>query len=189
MPSVITPCGGGGGGGIQFDTYPQDGDWLYVKATGFNPDEGYGIELLAAAPSGSLAASIELLTKQTDGAGFVNEIAMGQYDTYSIGIGVFADAGLFLWNTSGGRYLLRQSSASDSMEFESHLQGFTFTSNNAGLAAFLHGDVFVIGANYTFQLRTGGTLKVKDAAGNQIFRIDANGALHGLTGKALTFDL
>jgi hypothetical protein len=34
MPSVITPCGGGGGGGgIQFVTYPQSGNWLYVETT------------------------------------------------------------------------------------------------------------------------------------------------------------
>jgi hypothetical protein len=47
MPSVITPCGGGGGGGIQFNTDPQDGDWLYVRTTGFDPGNGRGIYLKA----------------------------------------------------------------------------------------------------------------------------------------------
>jgi len=41
--------GGGGGGGIQFDTSPQAGNWLYVEAddpagAGGSPN-GYGIEL------------------------------------------------------------------------------------------------------------------------------------------------
>jgi hypothetical protein len=44
-------------------------------------------------------------------------------------------------------------------------------------------------ANYSFALRSGGTLTVKDSSGNPIFRVDENGDLHGLTGKALTFDL
>jgi hypothetical protein len=45
MPSVITPCGGGGGGGIQFDTDPQDGDWLWIETTGTSPGHNRGIYL------------------------------------------------------------------------------------------------------------------------------------------------
>jgi hypothetical protein len=49
MPSVITPCGGGSGGGIQFDTYPQAGHWLYVETTdATGSPHGYGIELKSA---------------------------------------------------------------------------------------------------------------------------------------------
>jgi hypothetical protein len=37
------------GGGIQFDTRPQDGDWLYVETTGTQPDTTHtGIELVAS---------------------------------------------------------------------------------------------------------------------------------------------
>src|SRR4051794_37120016 len=46
MPSVITPCGGGGGG-IQFDTKPQAGNWLYVETTATSGTAG--IELKASA--------------------------------------------------------------------------------------------------------------------------------------------
>jgi hypothetical protein len=47
MPSVITPCGGGGGGGIQFDTRPQVGTYLEVTTTGAAPT-GDGIRLAAS---------------------------------------------------------------------------------------------------------------------------------------------
>jgi hypothetical protein len=45
--------GGGGGGGIQFDTYPQSGNWLYVETSddSGSPD-GWGIELLSLDSSG-----------------------------------------------------------------------------------------------------------------------------------------
>lgn len=42
---------------------------------------------------------------------------------------------------------------------------------------------------HTIQLRTGETVLVLDNSGNPIFRVDEDGDLHGLTGKALTFDL
>lgn len=46
---VITVAGGGGGGGggIQFDTEPQAGTWLYVETTGA-ATSGYGIEMNAS---------------------------------------------------------------------------------------------------------------------------------------------
>lgn len=37
--------GTGGGGGIQFDTAPQTGNWLYVQTTGAGTPRGYGIEI------------------------------------------------------------------------------------------------------------------------------------------------
>ena len=39
------------------------------------------------------------------------------------------------------------------------------------------------------KLGTSGVLEVQDHNGNPIFRVDEDGDLHGLTGKALTFDL
>lgn len=48
-----------GGSGIQFDTSPQSGDWLYVETTessGHGPG-GYGIELKDDGPSGILLTS------------------------------------------------------------------------------------------------------------------------------------
>src|SRR5215831_1018151 len=53
----VGTSGGGGGGGIQFDTYPQAGDWLYVQsndatAAGGSPD-GYAIELSDYTSDGS----------------------------------------------------------------------------------------------------------------------------------------
>jgi hypothetical protein len=53
---------GGGGGGIQFDTYPQAGGWLYVETTdATGSPHGYDVEMRAAGdvgilPQGSIVA-------------------------------------------------------------------------------------------------------------------------------------
>lgn len=41
----------------------------------------------------------------------------------------------------------------------------------------------------TIKLENTANLEVQDSGGNPIFRVDQDGDLHGLTGKALTFDL
>lgn len=43
--------------------------------------------------------------------------------------------------------------------------------------------------NLTIPLTAGASLTVLDSTGAPIFRVDEDGDLHGLTGKALTFDL
>lgn len=49
--------GGGGGGGIQFDTYPQAGNWLYVETTNATGSPaGFDIELKAAGDVGIFPA-------------------------------------------------------------------------------------------------------------------------------------
>jgi hypothetical protein len=47
---VITPCGGGSSSsGIQFDTYPQSGQWLYIQADGpATSPSGFGLEMYDA---------------------------------------------------------------------------------------------------------------------------------------------
>lgn len=45
-PDGADPIPGGGGGGIQFDSYPQAGGWLYAGTTnGASSPNGYGVEL------------------------------------------------------------------------------------------------------------------------------------------------
>jgi hypothetical protein len=44
---VGTSGGGPGGGGIQFDTDPQDGDWLHINTTGAGGSSGDGMALFA----------------------------------------------------------------------------------------------------------------------------------------------
>jgi len=61
----------GAGGGIQFDSYPQDGQWLYLETDG--PDtspSGYGVEVFDASGNGvDLASAGGQVTIQTTGAG------------------------------------------------------------------------------------------------------------------------
>lgn len=59
----------------------------------------------------------------------------------------------------------------------------------SGLSLRLSGLVAESAGTFTFKLDSGQTLTVLNASGNPIFRVDEDGDLHGLTGKALTFDL
>ena len=44
---------GGGGGGIQFDSYPQAGQWLYVETDGAaTSPSGYGVEVYDTSGNG-----------------------------------------------------------------------------------------------------------------------------------------
>jgi hypothetical protein len=53
MPSVITPCGGGGGGGIQFDTTPQAGTFLQITTSTYMELDTEGSQGLSLSALGS----------------------------------------------------------------------------------------------------------------------------------------
>ncbi len=82
------------GSGIQFDTEPQDGDWLFVETTGSNPD-------LAQ-------SSIQFTNTGNDGIQLVDKGAGG------VSLGATADGGIILNSegTSHGKLDL-ESSATD----------------------------------------------------------------------------
>lgn len=104
-------------GGLSFDTYPQTGDWLEVKTTGSNPstdyNTNYGIRLRAEGddPDGT----IELWTQGVDNPDLYNEITMGSYEGYSVGIGIFSRGGFEAINYDSGRFVLRQDSNDDDL--------------------------------------------------------------------------
>jgi len=64
----VGTSGGGTGGGIQFDTYPQSGGWLYAETTdtGGGP-ESYGIELTDLTGNGIALKSIPIYLGDIDG--------------------------------------------------------------------------------------------------------------------------
>lgn len=57
--AYLDEISGGPGGGLQFGTYPQEGNWLYIETTSYR--ESYGIELKANAPIGLEGSGITLL--------------------------------------------------------------------------------------------------------------------------------
>jgi hypothetical protein len=44
----LTDEGAAGAAGIEFDTFPQAGTWLYIETTGSDPNTGNGLDLVAA---------------------------------------------------------------------------------------------------------------------------------------------
>lgn len=152
--------GMGGGSGIQFDTYPQDGGWLYAETTdGDTSPNGWAIELNDQA---ALA----------DAAGIWLHSAHGSV--------LIAGATGVTLSTSGRSIAVTGSGiAISGTPYE--LAVNTDVKHNANNST-ISGHRFTIPAS-------GGVFEVVDGNGQALFRVDSDGDLHGLTGKALTFDL
>jgi hypothetical protein len=157
------------GGGIQFETYPQAGDWMYWNTSSAGPN-GYGLRIIDDSTLGVLIESntgpiiIEAaddINLSSDNADFLLT-ALG-----SGGLGqIEADSDLFIACHNGGVSLQVGSSYSFAIQTA---VGHEMAEFNAGSG----------GERFT----------VYDASGARIFSVDDDGDLHGLTGKALTFDL
>lgn len=92
-----------------------------------------------------------------------------------------------------------QASADDALTLQcddgqfSNSRSLTINVGSVGTFWDNRGDVFVDLSQGTgvvvFKLASGQPFTVQDSTGQPIFRVDEDGDLHGLTGKALTFDL
>jgi hypothetical protein len=115
MPSVITPCGGGGGG-IQFDTFPQDGDWLHIGTTGTREGvpSGSGIKLTAVGRININAQNNIALTDTGGGGIYLTSTAGSKGAGY---IGLESDGDLFL---DGNKIVLQSDGANIQMQRGGH---------------------------------------------------------------------
>lgn len=156
--------------GIKFDTYPQNGGYLYAGVNddaGLSPN-GYGIDF-----------TVESVYPDTSGGIRLENSEQGNTSTWGILIENAADNGLQVKSTAGGMDIHNTSSS-----FYIH--------GDQGVRIHDDGDTYIEIENdhdVTVQLHTGATLTVVDHVGNPLFRVDEDGDLHGKTGKALTFDL
>jgi hypothetical protein len=90
--------GGPGGGGIEFDTYPQFGDWLYAESTDASGSpNGYGIELNSA--NDVVLESAEQIALYGD----TGKLSFNGGGSGSPGLWLLTSAGkILLQNTVGG---------------------------------------------------------------------------------------
>jgi len=157
--------------GIQFDTYPQDGGYLYV---GVNDDasaspNGYGIDFTVESVYPDTSGGIRLFNSED-----------GYDSTYGILIQNEADNGTRIKDAGGGGIDIYNTS------------GSFYIHGDQGVKIHDDGSTFIEIDNdhdINIKIHSGRTLTVVDSSDANIFRIDEDGDLHGKTGKALTFDL
>jgi hypothetical protein len=178
---VITPCGGGGGGGgIQFDTDNQGG-YLFVTTNAAVPGFTSGMVLQDSQDGGgvgirSTGADGLVLIEAGDGTTTGGRVDIAAYDEggASGGINITADGTALIQAVTGV-----QVQATNGDVRLRLADGWSLTAES-------HTNVILV------EVQEGGpgwVVRVKNAAGAPIFRIDLDGALHGKTGQALTFDL
>jgi hypothetical protein len=172
-----------GGGGIQFDTDPQDGDWLYVRTTGVNPSRDYSIEFRATGSAEDNEATIELLTNDSD-TGRLNEIAVGQYNSYLIGLGLFGQGGTHLMNSGGGLLYLRNTSP-EGIQISDDYTG----SGGTGIFLGTFNSNISVSASDDLDLGAGGTVGISAGGGTGLLEIWADGTYHIKTGATWVADL
>lgn len=91
----------GGGDGIRFDTYPQQGDWLYVETGGSGGPNNDGQEYVTTDTAGTPITDVELGGGGAPGAGFGffdvdvygtdnSGIDLTTHDTHNAGINIRA---------------------------------------------------------------------------------------------------
>ena len=180
----------GAGSGIQFDTYPQSGDWLEVATTGVHTsgfvDRG-GIHLSAngAASDFYIDAGRDFNLEagndaNLDAAHDVNLTAANQglfsvtNDLQLSGANVFTTSTVYSTGVSQSWRLFISGPASQ---------------------VFMDGGILLIDARdqtaFGIEILVGAGSKCEwqDHNQNPIFRINEDGSLQGKTGKALTFNL
>lgn len=158
--------------GIQFETYPQDGAWLYAETTDASGSpNGVGIEFYSS------SGGIKL---RTSGTGDItldsgdDILATGDRIRLTAGSGSGADSGF---------------TSENNLEILADGQ-LTLQGETTLVMLFPAGSLEVPdAANVNLRIITGATLTVLNNSFAPIFRVDEDGDLHGKTGKALTFDL
>lgn len=151
---------GTGAGFIKYD-FLNSGDWLTVATTGQGGPTSSGVEFDVA--KGDFAVFVDPVTGDT----------------------LRLSGGFLFFDANGGIFRFVNGSLFDvtATQFAvTTTQAWGVANNNDGVSGTTAGDVFVT-------IKAAHSLTVQDTLGNALFRVDANGDLHGKTGKALVFDL
>jgi hypothetical protein len=178
------------GGGIRYGVH-NSGSWLAVGTTtidGFTGDTGAGKAVTFTMPNTANGGSLVVVNStgdtvfdaggdnagnygcdlRADGTGSLQFVSPFELHTLDSGIGRFT--GVTLMDFSVEDFNV---SASTSVNI---------ATANASIGIDTNERVLVV-------LDNGQPMTVLDHLGNEIFRVDEDGDLHGLTGKTLTFDL
>jgi hypothetical protein len=184
---VITPCGGSPGvTGIQFDTFPQSGTWLYVETTGARVS-GFGIELNASsgywfhgAGASTIDATAGLTLKSTGGNVDVSATAAGKKITLTAAAEAKLAAkkiSLDATGVAGGSVIV---SSNDLISM-----------GCSGASGFRVSTVGGVGTDgpIEFDIGSGQKFVIKDSSGNPLLEVRDNGTFHIKTGAAWVADL
>lgn len=170
MAGGADPIPGMGGGGIQFDTYPQDGQWLYVETTGSDTSpSGFGMEIYDSGGNGIDLASGGCHVRLNDFGS--NDLQITAGNDLTVGP-LFQDGSTQISRlTAQGVRILNADGSGHA------------TIGSTGL------DVYLRVFNDTILIDYGGD---DDTPGNPIFRIDVAGGgttYHILSGASWVADL
>jgi hypothetical protein len=154
------------GGGIRFDTQPQAGGFLYTETVGPGVTaNGYGTEIIDN--GGGAGGGIRIANETQNNT----ELLIEQLD----------DGGLRIEESGFGGIKIKTTAAMA-------LNGMSASFVQVGGGVRIQSGV--LGADVRIFLTSATSiLTVYDKNSAPIFQIDNNGDLHGLTGKALVFDL
>lgn len=200
------------GGGIQFVTKPQSGGWLYIKTTSFIPGDSFGAGFRVDVTGGN-----DAVINVDDGTTFhiafddgaaeyhfaKNNMScfLSTNESTSLVPGIWeADVGtanLLLKESTGFQvtlpascaFTIKDSTPENAMAFADDGSGKTSLVVKADASPVSGFAVFYTANGYAVKLASAGDFEIQDSTGQPIFRVDQDGDLHGLTGKALTFDL
>ena len=164
----------GGGAGIQFDKFPQTGSWLDITTTGTDPNTGNGVDVnstdAVAIQSNNSDVSLQA------GALMTLDAQTGVDVTTRATVDIQADTHVIARPT-------HQIQLTPGTDLVVNAGGEIDLTAVTGIFITDSSDMII-------QLRTAATaVTVTDHLNNPIFKVNENGDLQGLTGKALTFNL
>lgn len=165
-----------GSGGIAFDTFPQEGTYLFLTTTGLSPlstglDMRAQKEVVIRSETDDVRLNAELLAQLNGGT--VNVIAR--------------DGGMNITAENG---TLEMSAETIDVEHLGSGEAKFHSQGSVSVQALEGGmEINQFDTAADLVIATSRNLVVLDDNGLEIFRIDQNGALHGKTGQALVFDL
>jgi len=194
--------GGGGGGGIQFDTYPQAGGWLYVEVDGpgTGTPGGYGMHLLDSGGDGIGIISTGSINMNSDGSTSIfsdNQMSIQSVEdmvlettgagdilintTGSGGIEIRSVDGIDITTTAGGIFLTPDAGATVLM------------SVGPGSGATQSSTLAITNQRTTVGVsdKSGAQFEILDAtSGDPLFVVKFDGTIHGKASVgAITWDL
>lgn len=166
-----------GGSGIQFDTNPQAGTYLWTQTTGGLAGVGLSLTneqdvLITSNTDDVTITAADLMTIGGDSKASIGS-ANGDVvlDAPNAFLRTSSESAVLETTDAGGSFLI---DANGAFQLDGSAGGLLIRNLDSGA------DIVVLSVrNVIFQ----------DDNANPIFQIDLNGALHGKTGQALTFDL
>ncbi len=177
-------------GGIRYGRH-NSGTWLDVATTtvdGFTGDTGAGKAVTFDMPNNANGGSLVVRNGTGDTVFDAGGDSAGNYgiDLRAGGLGSLNISAPFtFWDNGGGIVRILNVSL-----FDVAADTFQVICTSDWVVQTAHASVGVAASEEVqIGLANGQPLTVFDHLGNPIFRVDEDGDLHGLTGKALVFDL